>query len=53
LLMATFLYGKAMYQYAPTLRLFAESKTTNMTLNGLALAAYVLRHVIIRMPVGA
>jgi MFS family permease len=50
--MVAFLYWMGLYLYAPTLPLYAESKSSNLQFIGFALSMYGLGHVIVRLPVG-
>ncbi len=49
---ATYLYWSALYLYVPTLPLYAQSKSSNLQLIGIALSMYGLGHIVIRLPVG-
>jgi DHA1 family multidrug resistance protein-like MFS transporter len=49
---AAFLYWIALYLYAPTLSIYAQLKSNNLQLIGIALSMYGLGHIIVRLPVG-
>jgi MFS family permease len=48
----TFLYWMSLYLYVPTLPTYAQSKSDNLALVGLALSMYGLWQAIIRLPLG-
>lgn len=50
--LAAFLYWMALYVYVPTLPLYAQSKSGDLRLIGVALSMYGLGHIVIRLPVG-
>lgn len=50
--LAQFLYAVANYAYSPTLPLFVQSKTGNLSLVGITLSMYGLWQMIIRLPLG-
>jgi MFS family permease len=49
---AQFLYAVTHYIYSPTLPLYTQSKTENLTLVGLTLSMYGLWQLVIRLPLG-
>ena len=49
---AVFLYWIALYLYMPTLPVYAESKSDNLALVGVALSMYGLWQAVVRLPVG-
>jgi MFS family permease len=50
--LGVFLFWCALYLFVPTLPLYAQSKTSNLGLVGLALAQYGLWQAILRFPLG-
>jgi MFS family permease len=51
-MLGVFLFWCALYLFVPTLPLYAQSKTSNLGLVGLALAQYGLFQAILRFPLG-
>ncbi|HEX7597224.1 MAG TPA: MFS transporter [Polyangia bacterium] len=51
-MVGVFLFWSALYLFVPTLPLYAQSKTSNLGLVGLALAQYGLWQAILRFPLG-
>ncbi len=49
---AVFLYWMGLYLYVPTLPVYAETKTDNLALVGVALSMYGLWQAIVRIPLG-
>ena len=51
-MLGVFLFWVALYLFVPTLPLYAQSKTSNLSLLGLALSQYGLWQAILRFPLG-
>jgi len=49
---AVFLYWIALYLYMPTLPVYAQSKSDNLALVGVALSMYGLCQALVRVPIG-
>jgi len=47
-----FLYWAALYLYAPTLPVYAQTKTNNLALVGVVISMYGLWQAIVRLPIG-